>query len=84
MLHEESPLIPTSDFARLVGVTPETVRRWVKAGRLCPYGRTPTGQFRFRSSQVEETLARPTERARDIAIHVQAAHEKLRQLRKAH
>ena len=35
-------------FAATVGVVPETVREWVRAGKLKPAGRTPGGHLRFR------------------------------------
>jgi len=31
-------LLPTADAARLVGVKPPTIRKWVERGRLAPRG----------------------------------------------
>lgn len=81
---DHSPLLTSRQFAGRVGVTDETVRRWVRAGRLRPYGRTPTGQMRFAESQVAEVLSvpdsKPTERAQDLEAHVSAARERARAL----
>lgn len=73
-------LLTSREFASRVAVTDRTVRDWVKRGLLAPAGRTPTGQLRFAEAQVEEVLARgrPSERARDIEVHVLAARQRLR------
>ena len=42
--------LTTGDVAELCGVTPETVRRWIRLGQLRPV-RIP-GQFRFRREDV--------------------------------
>lgn len=75
-------LLTTRQFAERVGVVPETIRRWVRAGHLRPAGRTPTGQHRFAPEQVEATLHGPvlTDGAQEIAAHVQAAQARLRRL----
>jgi excisionase family DNA binding protein len=42
--------------ARHIGVTSETLRSWAKAGRI-PYVRLPSGQFRFRISDLDAMIA---------------------------
>ncbi len=78
------PLLSSREFAGRVGVTPETVRRWVRNGRVLSWGKTPTGQLRFHPDQVRELLQgpRPTERAQDIEAHVLAAKRRVERLRK--
>lgn len=74
-------VLTSRQFAALLGVTDETVRRWVRAGRVEPHGKTPTGQLRFVPSQVDEVLSRPvamTERAQDIEAHALGARERAR------
>jgi predicted site-specific integrase-resolvase len=76
-------LLSTRQFADRVGVVPETVRRWVRSGKLGPYGRTPTGQLRFTQIQVEQALGLgPTARAQDLDAHVLAARRKVERLRR--
>ena len=52
-------LITAREFARRAGVETETVRRWVRAGKLLPAGKTPGGHLRFRPEQVQELLNPP-------------------------
>lgn len=75
-----TPLLSTRAFAAQVGVTPETVLDWVKAGKLRPIGRTPGGHYRFSPAQVEGVLNgwTATRQAKDIEEHVVAAQERLR------
>lgn len=44
-------LIRPSDVARMFGVTPKTVTRWAKDGKL-PFVRTLGGHRRFRLSDI--------------------------------
>lgn len=79
-------MLTCAAFARLVGVTPETVRRWVRMEKLKPAGRTPGGQFRFDVAQVDEVLGGSVDRsglARAMEAHVLAARAKLRARRGA-
>lgn len=46
------------DVARLLGVHPDTVRRWADAGVL-PYWRSPTGQRRFRRADIDAVRQLP-------------------------
>ena len=74
-------------FAARCGVVPETVREWVRQGKLVPVGRTPGGHLRFSEDQVSAFLAGGgpvlSERAKDIQAHVMAARARLRMLRRA-
>lgn len=52
-----SDLITTRELADLVGVTRETVTRWIREGRIVPAGRLPGGRYRLRREQADEILA---------------------------
>ena len=72
-------------FAARIGVVPETVRKWVRQGKLRPAGRLLGGQYRFTEEQVLELLRAPRplpERARAIEAHVLEARAKLAARRK--
>ena len=77
-------LLTSREFARRLGVVPETVRRWVRGGRLNPFGRTPTGQLRFHVDQVAVLLepAQPVIQPR-ISPIVQRSMDEIRRLRDA-
>ena len=76
-------LLTSREFAQRCGVVPETVRRWVRAGRVSPAGATPGGQLRFAEAQVDEALGRgPSERALDIEAHVRSSLARLRARRR--
>ena len=49
-------LLTTRDVAELLGVSSESVLRWVRAGTL-PGIRLPGGALRFRPDEVEQWLA---------------------------
>ena len=49
------PLLTRAEAARVLGVHPSTVTRWAAAG-LLPCVRTPSGERRYRSHDVEELL----------------------------
>lgn len=49
----DSQLMTTGDVARLCGVTPDAVLKWIKAGKL-PATRTPGGHYRVARSVCEE------------------------------
>jgi excisionase family DNA binding protein len=40
-------VLATGEVAKLLHVTPHTVNRWVREGRLVPSFRTPGGHYRF-------------------------------------
>jgi len=46
-------------------VTPGTVQRWVRTGRVRPTVTTPGGQFRFQLDDVLEQLNQPRPRDPD-------------------
>ena len=48
-------MLTTRQFAARIAVCPETVRRWIKAGKIAP-GETPGGQYRFTEDQIGEVL----------------------------
>lgn len=45
-------LVPTPVAARLVGVSPATVRKWAQRGHLMPADRTPSGRPLYRARDV--------------------------------
>ena len=48
---EIEPLLQTPEAAALLGVSDETLRRWVGAGKI-RYVKLPSGRMRFRRSDV--------------------------------
>ena len=82
---DEAAYLTTRQLAERVGVTPPTVREWIKRGLLVPAGWTPTGRPRFLPSQVEEALSGPPSlqgRAADVEAHVVASMARMRLLRR--
>lgn len=51
---KKKDLLTTNEFAALVGVTPSTVRRWDKEGRLKPATVTAGNHRRYTQRQVLE------------------------------
>jgi len=49
------PVLTRAEAAQALGVHPSTVTRWAAAG-LLPCVRTPSGERRYRRSDVEELL----------------------------
>ena len=49
-------LVSTGEAAREVGVSRQSLSRWVKEGRVKPAAVTPGGQFRFRISELKKQL----------------------------
>ena len=48
-------LLTTGEVAERMAVTPTTVQRWVKAGKLAAI-RTPGGSLRFRAVDIDTIL----------------------------
>ena len=44
------------EVAKMLEVTPETLRNWEKTEKFVPYLRTESGQRRYSQEQVEELL----------------------------
>lgn len=62
-------LIGTTRAAQILMVSTNTVRMWVKEGRLTPYDRTAGGHMRFRRSDVDALFtANPFSRKKPAAI----------------
>lgn len=80
---DPSRLLSTRDFADLVGVTPETIRRYVRDGLLGfdAHARL-RGRLRFRADQVDELLQARTQRSQDLEDRVAMSIEKMRRIRK--
>ena len=50
-----TPLIDTGAAARMLAVSPDTVRRWAKNGKISAVA-LPSGRFRFRRADIEALL----------------------------
>lgn len=59
MSHNKKPEIfySVSQFAKAIGVHPQTIRRWDNEGLLKPQTRSIGGQRRYTQKQVEEYFA---------------------------
>lgn len=53
---EDERLIGIAEASRMLGVHPNTLRRWEKEGRVLP-GRLPGGQRRYRVADIEALTA---------------------------
>lgn len=51
----DEPWVNTTAACQHLGISTPTIRRWIKAGRLKPK-RTPTGEYRFRRSELDLLL----------------------------
>lgn len=51
-------LLTVGEVAKLFGVRPETVIRWIRKGRISYTARTLGGHHRFKASDVEALLRR--------------------------
>ncbi|ALE72588.1 hypothetical protein AD006_12375 [Pseudonocardia sp. EC080610-09] len=58
---EDRVLIRTAEAARALGVSPATLRRWARAGRVKPAERTLGGQDRWDLHDLREQVRRITE-----------------------
>lgn len=52
---ESEPWVNTKTACLHLSVSMPTLRRWIKAGRIKPK-RTPTGEYRFRRSELDQLL----------------------------
>lgn len=55
---DESKLLSSAEFAKAIGVSPTTVKRWDKDGILKAYLRTPSGFRKYLPSQVDDYFAK--------------------------
>jgi DNA-binding transcriptional MerR regulator len=62
--------LSVADAARILGVTPQTVRLMVRTGRLHPTAKTVGGIQLFRADQIERLAAARRERAQRKAVWV--------------
>lgn len=53
--HKEDPLLTLTEVARQLGVTPQTISRWVADGLLVAI-RQPSGLWKVRKSEVNNFL----------------------------
>jgi predicted site-specific integrase-resolvase len=72
--------LSVADAARILGVTPQTVRLMVRRGTLAVEAKTVGGIQLFRSDQVERLAARRKERAQFIWTKSQHDIEILRRV----
>ncbi len=47
-------MLMIDDAARMLGVTPQTLRKWEKQGKVCPAARTAKGHRRYTTEQIQE------------------------------
>ena len=50
----ELRFMTVEEFAKRIGVHPQTVRAWDKAGMLSPHHKTPSGRRLYSEEQVQE------------------------------
>jgi len=55
ILKKQDAFISTGQAAALCMVTPDTVLKWIKAGKL-PASRTPGGHYRIRRSEIQQLI----------------------------
>lgn len=67
------------DVAKMLEVTPETLRNWEKTGKLVPYLRTESGQRRYSKEQVEKFLS-PVDNVKVLEERVRILEEANRTL----
>ena len=53
--HESEPWINTAEACRHLHISIPTMRRWIKEKKVTPK-RTPTGEYRFRRSELDALL----------------------------
>lgn len=53
---EARRFLTVSEFAKKIGVHPQTVRQWDETGVLMPHHKTPSGRRQYSEEQVEEYL----------------------------
>jgi excisionase family DNA binding protein len=53
---KSSELIGTTEAARILRVGDNTLRRWVREGRIKPEQRLPSGYLRFNRAEVNRLL----------------------------
>jgi predicted site-specific integrase-resolvase len=56
-METERQMVSTGEAAVFLGVTPQTMRRWDREGRLVPDGRTPGGRRRYDLVRLRDFLA---------------------------
>ena len=84
----EVKLLSSRQIAERLGVTPNTILKWIKRGWIEVYGRTPAGQYRFDAAQIDRVLDRTAraieiERNRGMQENILAARERIRRMREA-
>ena len=47
----------TGDFARMIGITSVTLRKWEKQGKLEPHHKSPTGYRYYSEQQLHDYLS---------------------------
>ena len=58
MSENELKFLTVDEFAKRIGVHPQTVRQWDKTGVLIPHHKTPSGRRLYSPEQVEEYFGR--------------------------
>lgn len=52
--NNEQKFMTVEEFAKRIGVHPQTVRMWDKSGVLSPHHKTPSGRRLYSEEQVQE------------------------------
>ena len=60
--------IRTAEMARLLGVTPQTVRKYVETGQI-PYHKTVKGRLFFTESDIQEALGESSSQEKGKSVH---------------
>ena len=53
-MNNEVKFLTVDEFAKKIGVHPQTVRQWDKTGVLEPHHKTPSGRRLYTENQVQE------------------------------
>jgi excisionase family DNA binding protein len=70
----DKSLLSTTDVAKLLAVTPDTVLKWVKAGKIQSY-RTPGGHSRIPKEEVTRLLAQQANNTQETLIRNGKTHQ---------
>lgn len=54
MSNKDVKFLTVEEFAKRIGVHPQTLRQWDKTGVLPPHHKTPSGRRLYSEEQVEE------------------------------
>lgn len=70
---QDDQYLTISEFGKLIGVHPATLRRWHKDGTLLPHHLTPKGARVYSMTQVNEYLGETTAPALSVQMETAKA-----------